>query len=597
MIGLSQSITQDNQNPFLAAEAFCFTFALAYAARGWRVLPLHNVKGGRCTCRKPNCESPGKHPRLERWPEEATTDPRKIKEWWCKWPDANVGILTGKKSGIVVLDVDPRNGGDKTLREMEARHGRVPRETVTVKTGGGGWHVYLRYPDGFKIPTCILGPGLELKAELWQVVVPPSRTEGRYEFTLSPDDMPLAPMPAWLIELAVAKSNGKARPNSNGASLEASNIMLGTSKNGTSKNGGVPPVFSPLSDDTPIPKGTRHSALCSIAGKLRYQGKDEGAIKDILHTVNCERCQPPLSAGEVERIAAWITKRPKGDGRDLETFAQARALVNDLLGVAFSLSWPGLSGATEREVLLAFLSIAYLAGTSKLTVSTRQAADLAGVEHQTAIKAIRNLCTQSWLRRLTRGRGTTASLYQLQRSRSTCDSFTPISPYRGGGALLVQTCRMSSDTWRWGGGLGKTARLVWECLGQRVWKSAAEIAAAIGVSKRTVERCLAKLARHGLAAKEKDGWKRGPEEVENVAKRLKSAGKGERQGEQHRREREAYLKAYEAKKRPRNGRSEGSLREQVKVPAEAPVRVDVDVVVEVFGNGAQVYEERIRPAA
>ena len=57
--------------------------------------------------------------------------------WWTKRPDANIGIATGKKSGIIAIDVDPRNGGRKTLEKLTSKLG-AKGGTVTILTGGGG---------------------------------------------------------------------------------------------------------------------------------------------------------------------------------------------------------------------------------------------------------------------------------------------------------------------------------------------------------------------------------------------------------------------------------------------------------------------------
>lgn len=80
--------------------------ALAYAQRGWLVVPLHNPKQGKCSCRKKNCGSPGKHPRTEHGLNDGSRDSKQIARRWEKWPDANLGILTGQNSDLVVLDVD-----------------------------------------------------------------------------------------------------------------------------------------------------------------------------------------------------------------------------------------------------------------------------------------------------------------------------------------------------------------------------------------------------------------------------------------------------------------------------------------------------------
>jgi len=69
--------------------------AMAYAKRGWPVLPLHGICDGNCTCSKAKCASPGKHPRTPKGFKDATTDAEQVRKWWRQSPDANVGIATG----------------------------------------------------------------------------------------------------------------------------------------------------------------------------------------------------------------------------------------------------------------------------------------------------------------------------------------------------------------------------------------------------------------------------------------------------------------------------------------------------------------------
>src|SRR5215510_16124566 len=124
-------------NPRLAA-------ALAYAARGWPVFPCHGMQDGQCTCSgKPNC-TPGKHPLTAHGFEDATTDPKQIDRWWTENPDANVAVATGACSGLIVVDEDPRHGGDLTLEDLEAQYGKLP-DTVISLTGGGGKHYVFRH--------------------------------------------------------------------------------------------------------------------------------------------------------------------------------------------------------------------------------------------------------------------------------------------------------------------------------------------------------------------------------------------------------------------------------------------------------------------
>jgi putative DNA primase/helicase len=145
--------------------------ALDYADRGWRVLPLHDMSRGVCSCRHgEKCLTPGKHPRLAKWEKWATCDKGTIAGWWKQWPSANVGIKTGADSGLVVLDIDPRHGGFETLA------GFLPLpEGPTVNTGGGGRHFYFADPGG-TVKGFDVGDGVELKADAQFVVAPPSRT-------------------------------------------------------------------------------------------------------------------------------------------------------------------------------------------------------------------------------------------------------------------------------------------------------------------------------------------------------------------------------------------------------------------------------------
>src|SRR6516225_10610028 len=90
-----------------------------YISGGLHVLPLHTIQGGRCSCGEPNCRSPGKHPRTHHGVKDASNDPKQISAWWVQWPDANVGIATGAVSTLVVIDIDPRNGGDASFAQLQ----------------------------------------------------------------------------------------------------------------------------------------------------------------------------------------------------------------------------------------------------------------------------------------------------------------------------------------------------------------------------------------------------------------------------------------------------------------------------------------------
>src|SRR5215208_1264108 len=158
--------------------------ALWYAGLGIPVFPLHWVDDqGRCSCGK-ECGSAGKHPLIPIGHLGATTDAGQIRRWWSRWPHANIGIPTGERSRLLVLDVDVKNDGFTSLNALEEEHGRFPK-TLTVRTGGGGMHAYLRYPAHCEIRNSAgrIGLGLDVRGEGGYIVAPPSRTDkGPYAF-------------------------------------------------------------------------------------------------------------------------------------------------------------------------------------------------------------------------------------------------------------------------------------------------------------------------------------------------------------------------------------------------------------------------------
>ncbi len=178
--------------------------ALSYARRDWYVVPLHSIRNGHCTCGRQDCGSPGKHPRTLNGVYDATNDPAVIAGWWRIWPDANVGIATGAASGFIVLDVDPRHGGDDSLVDLECQHGLVP-ETPQSLTGGGGRHLLLDHP-GRTVPNRVaIAPGLDVRGDGGLIVAPPSaHASGReyaWDIASHPDDVPPAAVPGWLLAL------------------------------------------------------------------------------------------------------------------------------------------------------------------------------------------------------------------------------------------------------------------------------------------------------------------------------------------------------------------------------------------------------------
>jgi hypothetical protein len=124
--------------------------ALFYAdTLGWRVFPIWWVTDkGHCGCGTYNCIDIGKHPIGPCVPHgctDGTTDLDLIGAWWDRFQHANVGIATGKRSGIFVIDIDPRHRGDESIEGLQEMWGELP-DTVECLTGGGGTHLFFAYP-------------------------------------------------------------------------------------------------------------------------------------------------------------------------------------------------------------------------------------------------------------------------------------------------------------------------------------------------------------------------------------------------------------------------------------------------------------------
>lgn len=188
--------------------------ALLYATRGWAVIPLHTMHADHCSCGRRDCAAPAKHPRV-RWQsyERSRPTPSQVAAWWRRWPDANVGVVTGRVSGVVVLDIDPRNGGDASYASLKERWNGHD-ETVESITGGEGRHVWFASTDA--MPSGPIAPGCDLKGEGGIVVAPPSvHASGKsyaWRSGHAPGQIVLTDPPAWLRALATQLPAG-TRPS------------------------------------------------------------------------------------------------------------------------------------------------------------------------------------------------------------------------------------------------------------------------------------------------------------------------------------------------------------------------------------------------
>ncbi|MGQ2186083.1 bifunctional DNA primase/polymerase [Bradyrhizobium barranii] len=220
---------------------------------------------------------------LTDWPNRATQDPEQIRKWWAQWPDANIG---GATNDLVVVDIDPRNGGDETFAELQAIE-HFP-DTATTRTQSGGRHLIYVTPDGpLKGGTGALGRGVDIKARGGYVVMPGSTIEGRM-YTRE-NARPPAFAPPWIIERLKA-----AKPK-----------MSAAGKRLVEEDDTAIELFTNwLRDHAPR---ALYGKIDDTTYKVATKGYDFGCSQATVHELmlgwNETHCDPP---GDIERLEVVV---------------------------------------------------------------------------------------------------------------------------------------------------------------------------------------------------------------------------------------------------------------------------------------------------
>ncbi len=247
----------------------CKAAALAYLARGWSVVPMRERS------KRPIIAWQGYQ---QQRPEVSD-----VEHWFSRWPDANVGIVTGMLSGLVVLDVDVAHGGAESMAELTRDRGPLP-DTVEALSGGGGRHIYFEHPGG-RVPNRVeLFRGIDLRGDGGVIVAPPSTHPSgqpyRWRPGRSPGALALAALPDWLLNAVATPRSGTGHPLAFWRELLTSGVA----------------------------EGGRNNAVASITGHLLWHGVDEQVATELLLCWNRTRCQPPLSDEEVVRTVESIVR-------------------------------------------------------------------------------------------------------------------------------------------------------------------------------------------------------------------------------------------------------------------------------------------------
>lgn len=303
--GKGSALTPDEVQAYNARTTKLLSTALAYAAKGIYVIPLHeplfNDAGEctGCTCEdykrsekyrtwlvdkglagkfNPNFSCPshtrGKHARIgNEWESQASIDPKQIREWWERWPTANIGIAPGK-SGLLVVDGDKYKenyaGADLlTLAEQQ---------TPTSLTGNGGEHLYYRMPEdkAYGNQTADLPKGIDIRGHGGLVVAPPSRHYSGTFYTwedgyslLELDPLPLPTKLMSILDAAKTAAGAKVSFSTNGATVPDLSQL---------------PLWAQAELDTIPPVGNRSEVDYGVTAEMVRKGFDDDQIKAVFET-------------------------------------------------------------------------------------------------------------------------------------------------------------------------------------------------------------------------------------------------------------------------------------------------------------------------
>ncbi len=258
--------------------------ALRYAGLGYPIFP---------------CVPGGKVPLTPRGFKDATIDATKIRTWWEKYPDANVGIPT---AGLLVVDVD---GADNPWPADAVKALDLVRGPVSGTPRGGRHHIF-RQPLGkaWRNSAGKIAPKVDIRADGGYVIVPPSTVDGKVyqwlegmELAVPPNQLPEPS--GWLVDLL--DSSGNLFTGDMAGSDGAAPIPVPTEPD-------MPQGADPPSDGNLIPEGQRNGTLARLAGTMRRVGMCREEILGALEQVNRIRCRPPLPVREVEQVAASICR-------------------------------------------------------------------------------------------------------------------------------------------------------------------------------------------------------------------------------------------------------------------------------------------------
>jgi hypothetical protein len=288
--------------------------ALQYLGKGLSIIPLKSpsMLSRNLTTKEfiRQCKVP-----LVGWKEFQNRLPteQEVSTWFNKWPDANIGIITGKISGLVVFDLDSEHAVQYAEDE-----GGFP-DTPKVKTGKG-YHHYLRCP-GFEVRNDVKKElDIDIRADGGYVVAPPSihglGDHYEWEDCSSIFDIKPARCESWMIDYLEDVANSPSKP-AKGKPPKTSESPDTESK---------PAVVDAYADilKNGAQEGQRNHTTTKLIGHLFGKGNDENVVWELVKQWNASKNTPALAETELRKCFESIKRldgkneKKKKEKRDID---------------------------------------------------------------------------------------------------------------------------------------------------------------------------------------------------------------------------------------------------------------------------------------
>jgi hypothetical protein len=461
----------------------------------------------------------GKNAIRQRWQERDS-----LRLWQNAPQGANIGIRAGGVAHVAFIDCDDKNapGTFETVANYLTGLG-VSHYPIVETASGVGRHIYITFGGGLN------GDARNLAAEVGAgefrfgpgayVVAPPSTITGGSEYRLLSGN--LHNMPALAL--------GDILP------------ILGSQDTTPARKNIPRPAMALLHGKNAEGYPSRSEAEQALILSLVNAGFECAEVLDLFNRHPCAGKYAELKADNPRNAERWLNHSYRQAVEFAKNESPARRTISAAFAWADSAPWPGRTGAVDRAIFTAHLSIAHKAGRLNWAASCRNLAELAGVSSKTATNANKRLFDADLIALEESATVESANIFRLamQLDKLTHSLNTPCE----------EVCKFvhSHDLFRQNAGLGKRAAQVWQVL-QDGPATVDELTQATGTHAKTIKRALSRMAAivdsHTgeclpMVASGDGGktWHALPADLDNLALVVGSAGLGKKQRERHAQER------------------------------------------------------------